>query len=187
MDSRILFLIVAVVVVAVAIGAWFYLQKQRAERLRSRFGPEYDHVVKERGDQKRAEAALEMRQKRVERLVLLPLSPADREAFAQRWRRTQARFVDDARAAITEADELVSDVMNLRGYPVGDFDQRADDVSVDHPQVVENYRTAHDIAMRDQTGAADTEDLRRAMVCYRDLFDDLLGSKVQEIPLRKAG
>ena len=185
-NANLIIACVVVLVVAIAIGAWLYLRKQRTDRLRARFGPEYDHVVQERGDQKRAEAVLEMRQKRVERLIIRPLSPADRERFAELWRSTQARFVDDPRAAIAEADALVCDVMNTRGYPVGEFEQRAEDVSVDHPLVVENYRTAHDIAMREPAGATDTEELRKAMVCYRALFDDLLGN-VDTLPLRKVG
>jgi hypothetical protein len=183
MDSQILVVVLVTVVVAVAIGAWFYLRKRRTEHLRAQFGPEYDHVVKEEGDQRRAEAALEMRQKRVERFVIKPLMPADRERFAEEWRSTQARFVDDPHAALAEADSLVSEVMNARGYPVGNFEQRADDVSVDHARLVENYRAAHDIAVRDQSGGSDTEALRNAMVCYRALFDELLGNFE---PLRKA-
>jgi hypothetical protein len=142
--------------------------------------------VTEHGDQRGAQAELEARQKRVEQLDIRSLSPSDRARFADAWRATQAHFVDDPSAAIGEADRLVTDVMKARGYPIGDFEQRAADVSVDHPRVVENYRAARDTALRNERGQASTEDLRQAMVHYRALFEDLLESGTPEqTPVRR--
>ena len=173
-------IIVVVALVVVAVGVWTYMQKRRTEQVRERFGPEYDRAVTEHGDQRGAQAELEARQKRVEQLDIRPLSPSDRARFAAAWRATQAHFVDDPSAAIGEADRLVTDVMKARGYPIGDFEQRAADVSVDHPRLVENYRAARDTALRNERGQASTEDLRQAMVHYRALFEDLLESGTPE-------
>jgi len=118
------------------------------------------------------------RQTRVERLHIRPLSPEDTERFAQAWRDVQARFVDDPRGAIVDADRLVAEVMRARGYPVGDFEQRVADISVDHPNVVMNYRAARDIVQDHGRGRASTEDLRQAMVHFRALFADLLGARI---------
>ncbi len=186
MDQTVLVALIAVVLVVVVLAAWLYRQKRgtsqkrRAGELRERFGPEYDHAVAEHGDPRRAQAELEARQQRVERLDIRSLSPSDQERFTQAWRATQARFVDDPSAAIVEADRLVTDVMTARGYPMGNFKQRAADISVDHPRVVENYRAAHDIALRHDNGEASTEDLRKAMVHYRALFEDLLETGVTD-------
>ncbi len=168
-------IIAAVVVVAILIGlALWYSSQRRSERLRERFGPEYQRTVAETGDTRRAEKELAARQERVARLEIRRLPPEERARFGQEWRNVQARFVDDPPGAVTEADALVGRVMQARGYPVGEFDQRAADVSVDHPTVVEHYRAAHDIALRQERGQASTEDLRQAMVDYRALFSDLL-------------
>ncbi|HZU76108.1 MAG TPA: hypothetical protein VFA70_05040 [Dehalococcoidia bacterium] len=169
--------IVLAVVVVLAVGAavWFYLRERRSRQLREHFGPEYDRAVRDTGDTRRAERELAARQERVERLQIRPLSAADRDRFADAWRRTQAQFVDDPTAAIRSADELIGDAMQKRGYPVGDFETRAADLSVDHPTVVSNYRAAHAIAMSSAQGGASTEDLRKAMVHYRALFDELVG------------
>jgi len=182
MDQTILIVLVVVVVAlaVVAVGVWVYMQKRRTEQVRERFGPEYDRAMTEHGDQRGAQAELEARQKRVEHLDIRPLSPSDRERFAAAWRAAQAHFVDDPKAATADADRLVSELMQARGYPVGDFEQRAADVSVDHPLVVENYRAAHYIALRNERGEASTEDLRKAMVHYRALFEDLLESEKAE-------
>jgi hypothetical protein len=181
MDQLTLIVIIIVVaLVVVAVGVWMYMQKRRTEQVRERFGPEYDRAVTEHGDQRGAQAELEARHKRVEHLDIRPLSPSDRARFADAWRATQAHFVDDPSAAIGEADRLVTDVMKARGYPIGDFEQRAADVSVDHPRVVENYRAARDTALRNERGQASTEDLRQAMVHYRALFEDLLESGTPE-------
>src|ERR1700686_96190 len=128
--------IVMIVIAAVAIVAWLVLQKQRSQGLKSRFGPEYDRAMKEHGNAGRAEAVLEQREKRVEKLHVIKLNSADHDRFARAWRAAQARFVDDPKAALLDADRLVTEVMETRGYPMGNFEQAAADVSVDHPQVV---------------------------------------------------
>jgi hypothetical protein len=163
------------VILVVGITAWLFLRKRRTERLRAQFGAEYDRAVKEDGSRRHAEAGLKERTERVEGLNIQPLAPGDRARFVESWRRVQARFVDGPGGAVTEADQLLRDVMSTRGYPVSDFEQRAADISVDHPLVMENYRTAHAIAVRQSQGQANTEDLRQAMIHYRTLFEDLLG------------
>jgi hypothetical protein len=181
MDTSVGILLLVVLVVAIGAVAWTMTRKRRSEELRQRFGPEYDHTVEQIGDQRQAEAELAARQKRVERLNIRPLEPAERDRFIAAWRSTQARFVDEPTAAIAEADRLVAEVMRARGYPVGDFEQRAADISVDHPIVLENYRAARRIALANDRGQADTEDLRQAMVHYRALFEDLLETREREI------
>jgi len=181
MDTTVGILLVIVLVIVVGAVAWTMMQRRRTEELRQRFGPEYDHTVSQLGDQHQAEAELQARQKRVERLNIQPLVPAERDRFVAAWRSTQARFVDEPTAAITEADRLVAEVMRARGYPVGDFEQRAADISVDHPDMLENYRAAHTIALANDRGQASTEDLRQAMVHYRALFEDLLETREREI------
>lgn len=174
--------IIAIVVVACAAAALWYTQQQRSDRLRARFGPEYDRSVQELGDRRRAETELERRKERVEHLEIRPLSPEDRTRFSETWRSVQALFVDDPPRAIAEADRLVTEVMRVRGYPVADFEQRTADISVDHPQVVQNYRAAYAIARQSERGEATTEDLRQAMVYYRDLFQELLETEpAQEV------
>lgn len=172
-------LIVALVVVAAAVllGVWYWSQQRKRERLREHFGPEYDRVASEEGDPKRADRILSQRQERVNKLDIRPLPASTRDDFVRRWREVQARFVDDPRGAITDADKLIGEAMVARGYPVGDFEQRAADVSVDHPNVVTDYRAAHDIALNDRRQRASTEELRRAMVHYRSLFEDLVSSR----------
>jgi hypothetical protein len=167
--------ILAVVLLAVAIG--FIAQRQRqSKRLRQRFGAEYDRAVTEFGRNK-AEAELKAREKRVEKLTIIPLAPADAARFTQAWTALQGRFIDNPKGVVVEADHLVRELMLKRGYPMGDFEMRAADISVDHPAVVENYRAAQAIAVRDERGEADTEELRKAVVHYRTLFDELLGER----------
>jgi hypothetical protein len=174
MDT-IIWLIAIVVVGLVAIaGLWYYAQRRKSDELRGRFGPEYDRVLIEGGSRRQAESELEARQKRVEKLANQPLPPQERERFRDAWKSAQARFVDEPSEAIAEADRLVVDVMRARGYPVGDFEQRAADISVNHPDMVENYRSARSIAEANQRGQANTEDMRQAMVRYRALFAELL-------------
>jgi hypothetical protein len=170
-------LIIGLVVIVVAgITAWLFLRKRRSERLRTQFGgSEYDRAVKENGNRRHAEAGLKERTARVESLNIRPLAPGDRARFVESWRRVEARFVDGPGGAVTEADQLLGDVMSTRGYPVSDFEQRAADISVDHPLVLENYRTAHEIALRQAKGQSNTEDLRQAMIHYRTLFEELVG------------
>jgi hypothetical protein len=163
-----------VAVAAIAVAVWLFLKQRRSHALRTRFGPEYDRTVESAGDRRRAEQELADRERRVAHLQLRELRPADREQFAQAWRTTQAQFVDNPAAATAEADQLIGDVMAARGYPVGTFEARAADLSVDHPTVVSTYRAAHRIAQEAARGNASTEDLRRALVHYRSLFDELL-------------
>ena len=174
MDPKFAWMMVIIIALVVAVGLWFVIQTRRRRRLRERFGPEYERAVHDVGDVRRAEATLEARAKRVERLPIRALSAADSARFAETWRKLQTRFVDAPQAAVTEADRLIGEVMTARGYPVGDFDQRSADISVDHPQVVAHYRAARDIARRQGSGEATTEDLRQALVHYRALFEDLL-------------
>jgi len=180
MDTTTVIILAVVVVVIVGAVAWMMMQR-RSEDLRKRFGPEYDRVISERGDARKAESELAARQKRVDRFDIRPLESTERDQFIDAWRATQARFVDAPAEAINDADRLVSEVMQARGYPVGDFDQRAADVSVDHPIVVENYRAARAIVAANQRGEASTEDLRQAIVHYRALFEDLLETREREV------
>ena len=164
------------VIVAVGIAAWILFRKRRTARLRTRFGgAEYSRAVQEGGNRRQAEARLDERKERVESLHIRPLASGDRTRFVESWRRVQARFVDGPGGAVTEADQLLGDVMSTRGYPVSDFEQRAADISADHPQVMENYRTGHGIALRQTRGQASTEELRQAMIHYRTLFEELVG------------
>ena len=180
--TQAVWIVVAVIIVAaLVVGALFWSRRRRSEHLRDRFGPEYDRAVDSTGDRARAEAELAQREKRVEKLDIRPLEPDERRGFASRWKDVQARFVDDPPRAVAFADVLVGDVMKARGYPVTDFDQRAGDLSVDHPIVVEHYHKAHDIALRQERGEASTEDLRQAMIHYRALFDNLVGAEAPEV------
>lgn len=171
MNAIVLGIIIILLLVVVAL---LVPRLRRSKELHQRFGPEYERTLASTKDRSRAEAELERRVERVEALKIRPLSPPDRSRFAEAWRTDQARFVDDPRGAVKEADRLVADLMQVRGYPLADFEQRAADISVDHPRLVQEYRAAHDIAQRDANGAVTTEDLRAAMVHYRALFEDLL-------------
>ena len=169
-------IVIAVVVLAVAgIVVWLLMRKHRTQRLRTRFGgAEYTRAVEEGGSRRKAEAALDGRAERVKGLHLRPLAAGDRARFVESWGRVQARFVDGPGGAVTDADQLLGDVMSTRGYPVSDFEQRAADISVDHPSVLENYRAAHQSALLQTRGQASTEDLRQAMIHYRTLFEELV-------------
>jgi hypothetical protein len=160
----------AIVVVALVILS----RKRRSQRLRERFGPEYDRAVQARGDATKAELELIKREERVHGLSIKPLSAEARAGYSREWSEVQRRFVDDPALAVTEADALVNRVMEGRGYPMADFDQRTADISVNYPGLVQNYRSARTIAQRHTRGEAGTEDLRQAMVHYRSLFDELL-------------
>jgi hypothetical protein len=185
MDQRTVAIIAIVVVVALLAVVWFAIRRQRTEALRRRFGPEYERIARERGAQ-RANTILAERERRVERFPLRLLSADERERFISQWRAIQAHFVDDPAGAVTDADLLVGRLMEARGYPLGDFEQRAADISVDHPRVVENYRAAHEIALRHRRGEASTEDLRNSMIYYRTLFDDLLETRAAgPTPIRR--
>ena len=165
---------VVLAVILIALGLIALLWRHRSRRLRQQFGPEYKYAVRKYGDARKAEAELAAREKRVRKLDIRPLTQEEQSRFAEVWRKTQARFVDEPSKAVGEADGLIKEVMQTRGYPVGDFDQRAADVSVDHPKVVTNYRAGREIAARNKSGEATTEDLRRAIVLYRSLFEELM-------------
>jgi hypothetical protein len=174
-DPDTMMIIAAIVVVAlIAAAAWFAYQKKESHRLEDRFGPEYGRTVDELGSRSKAEAELKTRQRRVEQLNIVALSPQDANRFSQSWKSLQARFVDDPRAVVIEADALVRELMQKRGYPMGDFERRAADISVDHPRVVDHYRAAQHIAARGRSGNVETEELRKAVVHYRALFSELL-------------
>ena len=170
-------IIVAGVVVfaLIAVAAWLFSRKKKqSERLQHRFGSEYGRTVGELGGRTKAEAELKAREKRVEQLTITPLAPAEAARFSQAWSALQGRFVDNPKGVVVQADQLVRELMLKRGYPMGDFERRAADISVDHPAVVEHYRAAQAIAARDERGEADTEELRKAVVHYRVLFDEML-------------
>jgi hypothetical protein len=174
--TQIVIVIAVVVVVLASIAIWSFTRKRRTGRLQTQFGSaEYTRAVKEGGSRRKAEAALDGRADRVEALQIRPLAAGDRARFVESWGRVQARFVDGPGGAVTEADQLLGDVMFKRGYPVSNFEQRAADISVDHPLVLENYRAAHQTALRQTQGQASTEDLRQAMIHYRTLFEELVG------------
>jgi hypothetical protein len=171
---------IAVVVFALLLGAgiglWYSMRKRRTAKLRNRFGStEYARAVNEGGSQRKAEAALDKRADRVDALRIRPLAAADRARFVESWARVEARFVDGPGGAVMDADKLLGDVMSTRGYPMSDFEQRVADISVDHPLVLDNYRAAHQGALRQTRGQANTEDLRQAMIHFRTLFEELVG------------
>ena len=180
---------ILVAVIFVGVAAWHVvMQRRRTQDLRTLYGPEYVRTVSQVGDRRRAEDELVKRQERVDALEIRPLSAELRGEFTQQWRNVQAMFVDDPRGAVTRADGMVEEVMKTRGYPVSDFDQRAADLSVHHGRVVQNYRAAREIAIRHRRGMATTEDLRQAMVYYRELFQDLLEDRehMAERPVERA-
>ncbi len=162
------------IVVVLALVAWSALSARRRRGLQERFGPEYDRTVADAPSRREAESELSERQKRRDELEIRPLAPESRDRYASRWHNTQARFVDEPEEAVGEADGLIQEVMRERGYPVEDFDQRASDLSVDHPDVISNYRAAHGISVANERGNATTDDLRTAMQHYRALFVELL-------------
>jgi hypothetical protein len=178
MEPFVWVLIALGLLIVMAVGA-FVVSRRRSQRLRERFGPEYERMVEQTDDRRKVESDLAARERRRGGLDIKPLDPEARDEFARSWRDTQARFVDQPGEAVRDADRLVIEVMRQRGYPMEDFDQRAADVSVDHPAVVENYRAAHAISLASDHGQASTEDLRQAMVHYRSLFEELLESGEQ--------
>ena len=166
--------VAAGVIMAIVAGITLISRNRRTKELRAKFGPEYKRVARAEGDAARGEQVLQEREKRVRKLDIRPLSTEQRNEFADAWEHAQAEFVDDPAAAVTHADVLVQEVMSVRGYPVADFAQRVADVSVDHPAVAENYRLAHDIAVKHEHANVGIEKLRDAMLHYRALFADLL-------------
>jgi len=182
-DAQTWFILGGVIVLAlIGVGAWLLYQRKQSQRLQKRFGTEYDRTVGELKSRTKAELNLKEREKRAERFDIVPLTPSDAARFVQAWRTLQGGFVDNPKGVVVQADQLVRELMVKRGYPMGDFEHRAADISVDHPEVVHNYRSAQIIAMRDERGEASTEDLRKAVVHYRALFDELLeiGAPTQE-------
>ncbi len=175
LNSQTLALVIAAAVLLVAVIGWMAWTSYQTRRLRQRFGPEYDATVKRLGSKAKAEAELRRREKRVAKFEIVPLAPADAARFSQAWTRLQGSFVDDPKGVLIEADRLVRELLLKRGYPVADFDLRAADISVGHPVVVNNYRAAQRIVSLDQRGEATTEDLRKAVVHFRALFEELLG------------
>jgi hypothetical protein len=177
LNTQTLALVIAVAVILVAAIGWLAYGRHQTNRLKQRFGPEYGATVRRLGSKAKAEAELRQREKRVARFEIVPLASADVTRFSQSWARLQGSFVDDPKGVLIEADRLVRELLIKRGYPVADFDLRAADISVDHPIVVNNYRAAQRIVSLDQRGEATTEDLRKAVVHFRALFDELLGVK----------
>jgi len=169
---------IAVVVIVLGLIAWLYLGRRREQGLRSRFSGEYDRTVARTGSRSKAERTLRAREKRHAQLEIVPLPAATRERFTHRWETVQSAFVDGPEEAVRGADRLVQEVMEKRGYPVENFDQQAADISVDHADLVENYRAAHAICGRATAGKSTTEELRQAMRHYRALFEELLGDDV---------
>jgi len=174
MDTWVWIVIAAAAAVVLLIVVWNGVHLRRRRSLRNTFGGEYDRTVEQAGDRRAAERDLSDRQKRHEALDIRPLSPEARDRYVQEWQGTQGRFVDDPTGAVSEADSLVQRVMKDRGYPVDGFEQRAADISVEHPDLVERYRTAHGIAQSSERGEASTEDLRQSVRHYRALFEVLL-------------
>lgn len=189
MDAWVWIVIAVVVVAVIAIVAIVVWQQRRRKELRESFGAEYERAVAREGDVRKGESELMARRERRAEFDIRPLSPQSRTAYARSWDETQARFVDDPATALAQADSLIIAVMGERGYPMDDFDRRAEDISVDHPDVVQHYRAAHDISVRldqepdasaDSTDSVSTEDLRQGLVHYRALFQELLETDEDE-------
>jgi hypothetical protein len=174
--SHTAFIVLAVMVIAAVVAIALLMKTKRSRHLKTRFGPEYNRALESTGNNKRvAEAKLEKLEKRVHSFNLIPLMPEARSEFTAEWKKIQSQFVDDPKVALAEADQLIQKMMTARGYPTAEFEQRAADISVDHPLVVEHYRAGHEIALRHAQGRATTEDMRQAMIHYRNLFTDLAG------------
>jgi hypothetical protein len=176
--------VIALMIIALlAIAMWLHFRRHESQTLERRFGPEYGRTVEALGSRPKAEAELKARQKRVEQLHIVPLAPQEAAHFSESWRSLQARFVDNPKGVLADADRLVRELMEKRGYPMGDFETRAADISVHHPSVVEHYRAAHEIALQDERGEVDTEGMRQAVIHYRALFAELL--EVEPKPMRE--
>lgn len=175
-----------ILIALIVLGAWLLMRNTHTKRLEQRFGAEYHRAVARLGSRSKAEAELAAREMRVRSLHIVPLPPADAARFTQEWKAVQTRFVDDPKAALGEADQLVRELMQLRGYPMTDFERCAEDLSVDHASVVEHFRAAAAIAEADRLGQADTEALRRALVHYRELFQELLEVEPRPLQARSA-
>jgi hypothetical protein len=174
-----LLVIIALAVCAVALIAALSSERRKVRRLRIKYGPEYARLVaQEHGRTRRADQILDARERRVRKLGLRHLTPPECDRFANQWRLIQEEFVDNPTAAVTRADSLMTEALVARGYPTSDFEQRVADISVEHPQLVTDYRVAHDISERDRIGQVTTEELRRAMQHYRGLFEQVLESHI---------
>ena len=172
---QVLMVVAVILLLAAGITVLVFARKRKTQALLAKFGSaEYNRTVRAGTSRRQAESLLEKRTERVDNLHIQPLAPGDRARFIDSWARVQARFVDGPGSAVTEADKLLNDVMSTRGYPMSDFEQRAADISVDHPLVLDNYRAAHQGAMRQTRGEASTEDLRKAMIHFRTLFEELV-------------
>jgi hypothetical protein len=178
-------IVIVVAVLALAAIGWLLYRQRRRKELRARFGPEYSRAVTQYGNESKAEDALAARARRMERIHIRSLSHEDQQRFVDRWQTVQREFIDNPAGTIQRADALVNEVMRAEGYPMADFEHRAEDISVGHPEVVQKYRLAHAISERQAQGKAGTEDLRQAVIYYRDLFDDLLETHPTEERIRR--
>lgn len=177
---EIILLVGVAVLVLVVVATVLASSRSRSKKLQAQFGPEYDRTVDVTDNRREAEKELQQRQQRHDELDLRPLTPASRDRFAQGWEQAQARFVDDPRGALGQADELVQQAMSERGYPTGDFDEQAADLSVEHSSVLDHYRDAHELSRLSGRGEASTEDMRQGIVHYRVLFEQLLSDTRSE-------
>ena len=175
-----IYIIIIVVLILVILGLIMgpiFSRRQRSKRYQNKFGPDYDHTVKAMGNEKKAQTEMDERQKHVDTLIIRPLSLSERERYLAEWKAVQAKFIDQPGQATVEADHLIIEVMQLRNYPVSDFEQRAADISINYPELVSNYRLARAIAIKNEQHKADTEELRQALVYYRSLLDELLNAE----------
>jgi uncharacterized protein YneF (UPF0154 family) len=175
MNTTLIIIIVVVVVVIVGVILGLVFSRRRhSDKLQEKFGTEYDRTVQSMGSEKKAQTELNERQKHVGTLDIRPLSVSEHDRYLAEWTAVQSKFVDEPGKAIIDADRLIMEVMQIRGYPVSDFEQRAADISVNYPALVTNYRGAREIANKNKLGQANTEELRQAMIYYRSLFEELL-------------
>jgi len=175
-----IYIIIIVVLILVILGLIMgpiFSRRQRSKRYQNKFGPDYYHTVKTMGNEKKAQTEMDERQQHVENMIIRPLSLSERERYLAEWKAVQAKFIDQPGQATVEADHLIMEVMQLRNYPVSDFEQRAADISINYPELVSNYRLARAIAIKNEQHKADTEELRQALVYYRSLFDELLNAE----------
>jgi len=186
MTTELIIVFVGIALILIGLGVWYFARRKTTERLRERFGPEYDKTVSTHHNQQRAEAELSKREERVGKFNIVALPRDERVRYQENWLLVQSRFVDQPESALAEANSLVQEVMQRCGYPLmTDFEQSAADISVDHPHVVENFRAATRIAQRSKRSAASTEELRQALIHYRALFDDLLQSEEADVSSNK--
>jgi len=186
LNSTSTIIVILVVVIIGVILAVVFSRRRRSDRFHDQYGSEYDHTVQTAGNEQKAQTELDERRKHVETLAIRPLSVSERERYLTDWASVQNKFVDEPGKAIVEADRLIVEVMQMRAYPVSDFEQRAADISVNYPTLATNYRAAKAIAMKNEQHQVDTEELRQAMIYYRSLFEELLGTgaDIQEEKLR---